>query len=42
MIAFLTSFDRDVETVVRPHKKSGKVDCITFSAVPAQPATKDR
>ncbi len=26
----LTSFDRDVEIVVRPHKKSGKAGRITF------------
>jgi predicted XRE-type DNA-binding protein len=30
LMAFLTSFDRDVEIVVRPHKKSGKTGRITF------------
>lgn len=35
LMEFLTSFDRDVEIVVRPHKKAGKVGRITFSSVPA-------
>ena len=30
LMAFLTSFDRDVEIIVRPHKKSGKAGRITF------------
>ena len=30
LVAFLTGFDRDVEIVVRPHKRSGKVGRITF------------
>ena len=30
LMEFLTSFDRDVEIIVRPRKKSGKVGCITF------------
>ncbi len=30
LMAFLTAFDRDVEIVVRPHKKSGKSGRITF------------
>src|SRR3989338_7749405 len=30
LMAFLTAFDRDVEIVVRPHKKSGKGGRITF------------
>ncbi len=30
LIAFLTSFDRDVEIVVRPRKKSSKSGRITF------------
>jgi len=30
LMEFLTSFDRDVEIVVRPHKKSGKGGRITF------------
>jgi predicted XRE-type DNA-binding protein len=30
LMEFLTSFDRDVEIVVRPHKKSGKAGRITF------------
>jgi predicted XRE-type DNA-binding protein len=35
LMGFLTSFDRDVEIVVRPHKKSGKGGRITFSSLPA-------
>jgi predicted XRE-type DNA-binding protein len=35
LMGFLTSFDRDVEIVVKPHKKAGKAGRITFSAVPA-------
>lgn len=31
LIAFLTAFDRDVEIVARPHKKSGKSGRITFT-----------
>ncbi len=30
LMAFLTAFDRDVEIVVRPHKKSGRSGRITF------------
>jgi predicted XRE-type DNA-binding protein len=33
LMEFLTSFDRDVEIVVRPHKKAGKAGRITFSPV---------
>jgi predicted XRE-type DNA-binding protein len=33
LMAFMTNFDRDVEIVVRPHKKAGKVGRITFSPV---------
>ena len=32
LMEFLTSFDRDVEIVVRPHKKSGKAGRITFKS----------
>jgi predicted XRE-type DNA-binding protein len=35
LMGFLTSFDRDIEIVVKPHKKSGKVGRITFSPVHA-------
>jgi predicted XRE-type DNA-binding protein len=35
LMEFLTSFDRDVEIVVRPHKKSGKAGRIIFSPLPA-------
>ena len=31
LIAFLTTFDRDVEIVARPRKKSGKSGRITFT-----------
>jgi predicted XRE-type DNA-binding protein len=30
LMGFLTAFDRDVEIVVRPHKKTGKGGKITF------------
>lgn len=32
LMEFLTSFDRDVEIVVRPRKKTGKPGRITFNA----------
>ena len=32
LIAFLTTFARDVEIVARPHKRAGKVGQITFKA----------
>lgn len=32
LMEFLTSFDRDIEIVVRPHKKSGKAGRITFKS----------
>jgi predicted XRE-type DNA-binding protein len=32
LIGFLTSFDRDVEIVVRPRKRAGKPGRITFTA----------
>ncbi len=35
LMAFLTSFDRDVEIVVKPHKRAGKAGRIRFSALPA-------
>jgi len=35
LIGFLTSFDRDVEIVVKPHKTSRKGGRITFSSLPA-------
>ena len=35
LMGFLVSFDRDVEIVVKPHKKTGKAGKITFSPVPA-------
>ena len=31
LMGFLTAFDRDVEIVVRPHKKTGKSGKITFT-----------
>ena len=31
LIGFLTVFDRDVEIVARPHKKSGKIGRVTFT-----------
>jgi predicted XRE-type DNA-binding protein len=35
LMGFLTGFDRDVEIVVRPHKKGGKAGRITFSPTSA-------
>jgi predicted XRE-type DNA-binding protein len=35
LMEFLTGFDRDVEIVVKPHKKTGKAGRITFTPVPA-------
>ena len=35
LMEFLTGFDRDVEIVVRPHKKAGKAGRILFTPVPA-------
>ena len=35
LMGFLTSFDRDVEIVVKPHKTSRKGGRITFSSLPA-------
>jgi predicted XRE-type DNA-binding protein len=35
LMAFLTNFDRDVEIVVRPHKKTGKAGRITFNPLAA-------
>ena len=35
LIEFLTAFDRDVEIVVKPHKKAGKAGKITFIPVAA-------
>lgn len=32
LMGFLTTFDRDVEITVRPHKKAGKPGRITFAA----------
>ena len=32
LMGFLTVFDRDIEIVVRPHKKAGKGGRITFRA----------
>jgi predicted XRE-type DNA-binding protein len=34
LMGFLTSFDRDVEIVVKPHKKAGKAGRIIFSPLP--------
>jgi predicted XRE-type DNA-binding protein len=34
LMGFLTSFDRDVEIVVKLHKKEGKAGRITFSPMP--------
>jgi predicted XRE-type DNA-binding protein len=31
LMGFLTSFERDIEIVVKPHKKAGKSGRITFS-----------
>lgn len=35
LMAFLTAFDRDVDIVVRPHKKAGRAGRITFSPIAA-------
>lgn len=35
LMAFLTAFDRDVEILVKPHKKAGKLGRITFSPIAA-------
>lgn len=35
LMGFLTAFDRDVEIVVKPHKKAGKAGRITFSPIAA-------
>ena len=35
LIGFLTAFNRDVEIVVKPHKKAGGSGKITFSAAAA-------
>ncbi|MPZ59213.1 MAG: helix-turn-helix domain-containing protein [Rhizobiales bacterium] len=35
LMEFLTAFDRDVEIVVKPHKKAGKAGKITFVPVAA-------
>jgi predicted XRE-type DNA-binding protein len=35
LMGFLTAFDRDVEIVVRPHKKAGKGGRITFTLAAA-------
>ena len=35
LMGFLTSFDRDVEIVVKPHKESGRGGRIIFSPLPA-------
>jgi predicted XRE-type DNA-binding protein len=35
LMAFLTGFDRDIEIVVKPHKKGGKAGRITFSPLSA-------
>lgn len=35
LMAFLTAFDRDVEIVVKPHKKTGKAGRITFTPIAA-------
>ena len=35
LMGFLTTFDRDVEIVVKPHKKSGKAGRIKFVPVAA-------
>ena len=33
LMGFLTSFDRDVEILVKPHKKDGRAGRITFSPI---------
>ena len=35
LIGFLTGFNRDVEIVVKPHKRTGKAGRIIFSTIPA-------
>jgi predicted XRE-type DNA-binding protein len=35
LMGFLTAFSRDVEIVVRPHKKAGKTGRITFTRAAA-------
>jgi len=35
LMEFLTSFDRDIEIVVRPHRKAGKTGRITFTPTAA-------
>jgi len=35
LMGFLTGFDRDVEIVVKPHKKGSKAARITFNPLPA-------
>jgi predicted XRE-type DNA-binding protein len=35
LMGFLTAFDRDVEIVVRPHKRGSKGARITFNPLPA-------
>jgi len=35
LMAFLTTFDRDVEIRVRPHKKAGQTGRITFNPLAA-------
>jgi predicted XRE-type DNA-binding protein len=35
LMTFLTSFGRDVEIVVRPHKKAGHIGRITFNPLAA-------
>jgi len=35
LMEFLTAFDRDIEIVVRPHKKAGKAGSIKFVPVAA-------
>src|SRR6266581_8214812 len=35
LMGFLTAFNRDVEIVVRPHKKAGKAGRITFTPAAA-------
>ena len=35
LIGFLTGFNRDVEIVVKPHKRTGKAGRIIFCTIPA-------
>ena len=35
LMAFLTTFDRDIEIRVRPHKKAGHTGRITFNPLAA-------